>query len=258
MLSDGVRVTTANIVVFQVMQELWEMDGGDAGLKLKKWHEILMQGEGGDAGASSFKPIRAERTSVLVHHADEQQGEDIARKSKKKKSKTVRHKSYDEADQIAPPAKQDKNLTSSLSSKHVEKEAIVGGKKKERADKAEKEELLRCLDVIEADQGAILGKQSKSSSSSSDDDNRDSTTASATFSSSKANRNPDKRATTKKKTRSKRKESNAKTENDYFVEVIIDELKRENAELRFGLVAREEQLKKAAEKIKELVEDNAR
>jgi hypothetical protein len=48
------------------------------------------------------------------------------------------------------------------------------------------------------------------------------------------------------------------TENDIFIEVIIDELSNENRELKFALLAHDEQLKRAADKVKEMVEENAR
>ncbi len=40
-----------------------------------------------------------------------------------------------------------------------------------------------------------------------------------------------------------RVQSQFKTDEDVFLELIIDELKRENHELKFALVAREEKLK---------------
>lgn len=54
------------------------------------------------------------------------------------------------------------------------------------------------------------------------------------------------------------KNPDEKWQKDYFVEVILDDMKRENTELRQSLRARDEQLNTAADKIKEMVEENAR
>ncbi len=42
----------------------------------------------------------------------------------------------------------------------------------------------------------------------------------------------------------------ATNDGDFFAELVIDELKRENAELKFSLLTRDEQLKKAAEEVR--------
>ena len=47
-----------------------------------------------------------------------------------------------------------------------------------------------------------------------------------------------------------------KTDADVFSEMIIDELKRENRDLKFALVARDQRLEDAASKVTQLFEQN--
>ena len=47
-----------------------------------------------------------------------------------------------------------------------------------------------------------------------------------------------------------------KTDGDVFTEIIIDELKRENRDLKFALVARDQRLEDAASKVTQLIEQN--
>lgn len=112
-----------------------------------------------------------------------------------------------------------------------------------------KDELLRCLEYIEKTKNGLIGNGK-------DDDDGDSTTVSLTFSSSKMKHSPKKQK--QKKTGNKSKPGRIGKDGDIFIDVIIDELKRENTELKLQLKSRDDQLKVAAERVKELFDENAR
>ena len=52
------------------------------------------------------------------------------------------------------------------------------------------------------------------------------------------------------------KESFQSLDSDVFGEILVDELKRENRDLKFALVARDQRLEDAANKVTQLVEQN--
>ena len=172
-----------------------------------------------------FRPIKAEKTTTAQIHEDHHH-----RKSKRKGEKKSRSHKNDKA--------LDVNLTSSI------------GEQKELT----KKDLLKCLDMIEKTKKGLLNKEVESK-----DSENDSTTVSVTFSSSKIKHSPKKQKKKQPKEAPKLHDKNRQqSSGDFFVEVIIDELKRENSELKTSLRTREDQLRTAAEKVKEMVEENAR
>ena len=224
----------------KVMRDLWEMDGGDPGMKLQKWKEILSgknASEDDDENtrrvemASGFREYRRKSPDPMLNrhivqiHDEDNSLRSHERKRKKKKKKVKR---------------EDKNLTESLEescSKKVEKAALSIGSKKKSSIEEKEEELMKCLEEIEQrDENLVEQQQQIKDGENTTDD------LSVTFSSHN-----------KKNHHSKK--SNGE---DFFVEVIIDELKRENSQLKQKLHSRETQLTKAAENVKETLEENAR
>jgi hypothetical protein len=67
--------------------------------------------------------------------------------------------------------------------------------------------------------------------------------------------NMDTRTSIKSKSSSVKKQSSSftKTDQDIFIELIIDELKRENREIKYTLAAREDKLEHAATRVSEMV-----
>ena len=238
------------------MRRLWEMDGGTSGQKLQKWHDIL----------------KAEAAVAPPSARDKSPDDGRARRKREKeerKSRRSRRRGDGQAPQQRQPvhggaeatrgeadkkAEVDhKNLTESMAAKMVEKDGI--------GDKINREELLECLELIERSMASSIAEE-----------------APAPPAAGKAAA-----ATTKKRREGKKKRSaesdstdvsqslrdeaadddgggggGRKTESDFFIEVIIDELKKENRDLKFDLMAREKQLEKAAEKVKEVLDENAK
>lgn len=224
----------------KVMRDLWEMDGGDPGMKLRKWKHIL-NGQDDDEDededtkrvemASGFREFRKKsperrRHIVQIHRDDldldledvdgERSSRRRHRKKNKKKSKLPSSSTSDD----------NKNLTESIAegSRKVEKAVLSIGSKSKIGDK--QEELMKCLQEIEQkDENIVVVEQGQ---------NNTSEDVSVTFSAKKTGGE------------------------DFFAEVIIDELKRENAQLKQKLTGREAQLAKAAHNIKATLEENAR
>ena len=239
----------------RVMRRLWEMDGGTSGQKLQKWHDIL----------------KAEATFVHSPVVKDKSPDDADGKSRRKHEKrersSRRRKRGAQAEQSQQrPARRiedskgetnkkaeidQKNLTESIGAKMVEKDGI--------GDKINREELLECLELIERSMASSINdeapapiatrkeaarkkeKSGKRVTAAAADEN-DSTDVSQSLRDEAADNGDEGR----------------KTESDFFIEVIIDELKKENRDLKFDLMAREKQLEKAAEKVKEVLDENAK
>jgi hypothetical protein len=222
----------------KVMKDLWEMDGGSSGQKLQKWHDILTAENQMFNGAKESADHHHRRRDHRQSKTKEGERKSRKKQSKRAKESPERNKKC-EVDQ--------KNLTESMSAKMLEKDGI--------GDKINREELLECLDLIERSMASTVADAEEAAKEK-------------------------KKTKTKKRERRKKEEKEVendstdisqslrdegndkgvrkKTESDFFIEVIIDELKKENRDFKFDLIARDRQLEKAAEKVREMVEENAK
>lgn len=205
----------------KVMQRLWNWEHEDPTKSLSKWQDILKN-----------PPCRVDTLDAPLHpgypsskskkkdkrHRKTTNGE--KKEKKKDKSKAVEETGWKK--KIKDRKKRnDKNLTESLHCKEVSKDSLA--------------------DQI---------RRKSTSSHKADDDSTD-------ISQSFEDCDSHKMKLTPKAKKKHKKDDHNKVENDYFIEVIIDELKKENRELKFSLLSRDEQLNKAAEKIHEMIEENA-
>ena len=233
----------------RVMRRLWEMDGGTSGQKLQKWHDILK-------AEASFVPSGKAKSPDGKSRRKPEKGTKSSRRKRGAQTDQSRQRpgqkmeaSKEEKDQKAEIDQ--KNLTESMSAKMVEKDGI--------GDKINREELLECLELIERSMASssvndeaplvagkgVAKKKEKSGrrvAAAAAAAENDSTDVSQSLRDEAADNGDEGR----------------KTESDFFIEVIIDELKKENRDLKFDLMAREKQLEKAAEKVKEVLDENAR
>ena len=232
----------------RVMRRLWEMDGGTSGQKLQKWHDILK-------AEASLVPTGARVRSPdgKPRRRHENKGERSSGRTRRRSAKAAR-KAEDGKEETAKKTEIDhKNLTESMSAKMVEKDGI--------GDKINREELLECLELIERsmassvnDEAPPAAKRKEAAKEKKDKSGKRVAAAAANT----ENDSTDVSQSLRDEAADNSGDEGRKTESDFFIEVIIDELKKENRDLKFDLMARERQLEKAAEKVKEVLDENAR
>ena len=148
---------------------------------------------------------------------------------RRKKSKKAAKKKRSKSRVHSRERSENKNLTESMSKKEVKKESV---------------------------EAQIHRNKEETSGEKNDKDSTDVSLTLASKDSSKSSK------TSKSKSKSKSsKEDGGKrpmSQSDYFVEVIINELKTENRELKWALSSRDAQLTKAAEKVREMVAENGK
>ena len=158
--------------------------------------------------------------------------------------------------------------------KKAENEAVNQNNNGAISKEAMKQDLVECLDLIERSvSGKIIDanndneKHSNKESGEDMDHENDSTNVSITLQDSssdkKKERTEAKQMDAKTPTKSKsppplqgvKKQSSSftKSDQDIFIELIIDELKRENREIKYTLAAREDKLEHAASRVSEMV-----
>ena len=238
----------------KVMRRLWEMDGGTSGQKLLKWHDILKT-------EATLKPRLRDKSPDGKWRRKHEKGERTSRRRKgvaqaeQSKQRPARGRPEEPAGETDKKAEIDqKNLTESMSAKMVEKDGI--------GDKINREELLECLELIERsmassvndDASPATGKEGAGARKKKEKSGRRVAAAGAAVA---ENDSTDVSQSLRDEAADNGDEGR-KTESDFFIEVIIDELKKENRDLKFDLVAREKQLEKAAEKVKEVLDENAK
>lgn len=233
----------------RVMRRMWEMDGGTSGQKLQKWHDILKtEATFVPAGVKDKSPDRKSRRKLERGERNSRRGRrrgDQAQPGQRRPAQKIEDSKGETVDKKAEIDQ--KNLTESMSAKMVEKDGI--------GDKINREELLECLDLIERSMASSVNDEAAPLATGKDSPKKrgkrvkrvvvtenDSTDVSQSLRDEAADNGDDGR----------------KTESDFFIEVIIDELKKENRDLKFDLMAREKQLGKAAEKVKEVLDENAK
>lgn len=143
----------------------------------------------------------------------------------------------------------DQNSADKITEKDIIKEFVDQSLEKDRhqAMKVMEQELAECLDMIENSiSGKIIDVKKES--------NESSTNVSVSLTDEDGIIPDLDKKDIKKKP--KEKKTRFKTDADVFTELIIDELKRENRDLKFSLVAREQKLEDAATKVRELIEQN--
>ena len=227
-----------------MLQDLWVMDEKDhpQGTSLK-WHDILHSDREANKkhhqknhnklkppGEGFFMPIKS-KSPAYPDEKDRKKREKTEQK-RRKKNKGIQKK---------PALPEDNNnLTESLATKDIKKDKILAESSSKKQRELDKSLLLKCLEEIESKGCEILVKEPSAQNSSAD--------ISLTLSSSKV----------KNGKNGSNKNSIKDNNNDIFVSVVIDELKSENVKLKSDLALREEQLKKAADQIKVMVQENSR
>ena len=128
-----------------------------------------------------------------------------------------------------------------------------------------KQDLVECLDMIERSvNGKIIDAngEGKNSNLIEETHENDSTNVSLTLKESSSGKRREqheayidqhKSAKSDSPPVRKQQSSFAKSDQDIFIELIIDELKRENREIKFTLAAREDKLEHAASRVSEMV-----
>ena len=150
---------------------------------------------------------------------------------------------------------------------NIQKASNENNEKKNRESRAKamKQDLVECLDMIERSvNGKIIDANGEGKNSNLIDETHenDSTNVSLTLKDSSSGKRREQHETyidQHKSTKSnsppvrKQQSSFAKSDQDIFIELIIDELKRENREIKFTLAAREDKLEHAASRVSEMV-----
>ena len=231
----------------RVMRRLWEMDGGTSGQKLQKWHDILkaeasLVPTGTRVRSPDGKPRRRHENKGERSNGRKRRSAKAARKAEDGKEETEKKTEIDQ-----------KNLTESMSAKMVEKDGI--------GDKINREELLECLELIERSMASSVNDEAppaaKRKEAAKEKKDKSGKRVAATAAAAE-NDSTDVSQSLRDEAADNSGDEGRKTESDFFIEVIIDELKKENRDLKFDLMARERQLEKAAEKVKEVLDENAR
>ena len=144
----------------------------------------------------------------------------------------------------------------------LEKDNVQKAKKQNSQERlrteAMKQDLVECLDMIEQSiSGKILdGPAPESKKGLNKNESEESTNVSLTLTESKQRSSKKKKSVSPSSSSSSSSSLSSKNNQDMFMELLIDELKRENREVKFALAARDEHLTDAAAKVREMIEQN--